>query len=414
MVRQARAYYPQPASLELGWNIRAQYAFFSIYVFRFSRSLDTVTAFYSKARVLDPLSATVEATSLAFMAMQLNSKQLMGLASGSYVTAIQRLGLALSELKDSEAENTLLSVLFLDMFEKMVNRNPRGSPSWMTHAQGGLCLLGAHQKKFVSSLAGSKLAARLVTALTVSCAAAAVRVPHALRALRHDIDIFVSSTKWSFTGILASIVDLQADVYNAEGICRLDFVERAVLLDDQLQSLGLTLPPSWKPRRIPTTGDDPRIFGCYYNVYQDHYITQVSNAIHAMRLVLDKIIRCHASEGDDSILKAGAPVDEIHGIAYQICASVPQFILPGAHPDNTLPFSPLQRLQCHTLLTPLYFVHQVSSNLLLRDWVKRCLRYMWEIGSMEIAKSLADEMEADPNLDYWVVYAKVGSYAFAA
>ncbi|KAH6988535.1 hypothetical protein EDB80DRAFT_654693 [Ilyonectria destructans] len=409
VARQPWTQASHPTAMELGWNIRARYVFFSVYVFEFSHSLGPVAPFYNRASALDHLSASLEATSLAFMAVQLHTPALMHLASVSYVTAIQRLGRALTELPNG-AEEILQSILLLDMYEKMVNRNPQGSSSWMSHAQGGMSLLGPRAQQFASSLTGRQLSARLITALTVSCGAMAVRVPDGLMALRGHLDPFISTVKWRFTGILAHVINLQADLRNAEDTCTIDLAERAEHLDDQFKSLYRTLPPSWRPRQISPVRPDLLIFGSYYEIYEDHYVTQVTNGIRAMRLLLNNIMSRHTLRpGPGTIILA-----RICDITHQICATVPQFVLPRAVPDNAVGFSPLQSLQCCTLLAPLYIANQVSADALMRDWIRRCLEYMSETGCMKIAKDVADLMRNKHDLNYWLVYAMVGSYAFAA
>lgn len=400
----------QPTAMELGWNVRARYVFFSVYVFEFSHSLGPVAPFYNRASALDHLSASLEATSLAFMAVQLRTPALMHLASASYVTAIQRLSCALTELPSSGAEEILQSILLLDMYEKMVNRNPQGSSSWMSHAEGGMSLLGPRVQQFASSLTGCQLSARLITALTVSSGAMGVRVPDELMALRGHLDPFISTVKWRFTGILALVVDLQADLRNAGDICTIELAERAEHLDDQLRNLYGALPPFWRPRQISPVRPDALIFGSYYEIYADHYVTQVTNGIRAMRLLLNDIMSRHTLRpSPDNII-----LDRILDITHQICATVPQFILPRAAPENTVGFSPLQSLQCCTLLAPLYIANQVSGDALMRDWIRRCLQHMSETGCMKIAKDVADLMRNKQDLNYWLVYAMVGSYAFAA
>ncbi|KAH6892573.1 hypothetical protein B0T10DRAFT_511243 [Thelonectria olida] len=402
-----------PTTMELGWNIRARYAFFSVYVLGFSHSLGPVAPFYNRASSLDHLSASIEATSLAFVAIQLHAPALKHLASISYVTAIQRLGKALSELSNSGEEEALQSILLLDMYEKMVNPNPRGS-SWMSHALGGMSLLAPRLQRFASSITGRQLCGRLVTALTVSCGASALRVPDALTTLRGHLDPSMGTVKWKFTGILSQVVDLQAEFHNTGGICTTNLAERAQHLDDQLRGLEETLPLSWRSRQISPVRPDPLVFGSHYEIYADHFVTQVTNGIRVARLMVNKILLVGTSADVSNSSPSNNILAQICDITHHICATVPQFVLPEALPENSLPFSPHQSLQCCLLLAPLYIAHQVSTDSLMRHWILQCLRYMAETGCMRIAKDVADLMIRNPDVDYWLVYAMVGCYAFAA
>ncbi|KAH7165195.1 hypothetical protein EDB81DRAFT_917168, partial [Dactylonectria macrodidyma] len=405
MARQAWSLASPPSALELGWDIRARYAFFSIYVFGFSRSLAAVVPFYNRAPFIGHLAASVEATSLAFFATYLNKPDLMLLANRSYVIAIQCLSRSLNGLESNGLEEALQSILLLDTYEKIVDRNPRCSSSWMSHAKGGVSLLESNGSQVIVSLASRQLSARLVSALIVGCGAAAVRVPDTLTRLQIRLDPFDCSVKWKFMGILASIVDLQADLHNAAGHYGTDHAKRAWQLDLQLTSLHLGLPPSWRPRHLSPVGDDPLIFGSYYDEFTDHYVAQISNGINAMHLVLSRIMSSHSPSNASS--------SNINDITRQICAAVPHLILPGAQQSNTIPFSPRQRLQCCTLLAPLYLTSQVSGDALMKTWILRCLNYMSEIGGLKIAQDVANVMRNNPDLDYWSIIAMVGSYAFA-
>ncbi|KAL6416199.1 hypothetical protein AUP68_00413 [Ilyonectria robusta] len=56
----------------------------------------------------------------------------------------------------------------------------------------------------------------------------------------------------------------------------------------------------------------------------------------------------------------------------------------------------------------------MSADTLIRDWIRRCLKYIAEMGCMKIAKDVADVVRNKQDLDYWLVHAMVGSYTFAA
>ncbi|KAL0938078.1 C6 transcription factor [Colletotrichum truncatum] len=401
----------RPGTLELNWDARARYAFFSTYINGFTRSMGEVAYYCRTARSSDHLSASVEAASLAFMATQLSSTYLMRLANASYVTAIRRLNHFLTELESQGAEEALQSVLLLDIYEKMVHRDAWASQAWMSHSQGGLSLLNTRASSILSSPAGCHLAARLVTAVTVSCVTKGVNTPKELATLRRNIGYRVSSPKWSFLGVLSRVYNLHFDFERGK-VSKRDFVVRAKCLDDHLETLDKTVPSAWRPQTIQISENDVNVLGSCYDVYPDHYTTQVVNALRTMRLILYSISKHHVS--DVNYIQKTISPETVCTLTRQVCASVPQFILPGVRTSNSIPFSPLQQLQCRTFLTPLYFVHQISEEASVREWVRRCMRFMWEYGNMRTAKDIADVMETRPNLNYWTVFAMTGSYAFSA
>ncbi|KAF4820338.1 hypothetical protein CGCTS75_v011349 [Colletotrichum tropicale] len=401
----------QPTGLELGWDTRARYAFFSTYIGGFTRSMGEVTHHYRTATACDHLSASVEAASLAYMGTQLGSTHLIALANSSYVKAIQRLSRSLNDLSSEGAEEALQSVLLLDMYEKMVHRDPQNSQAWKSHSQGGLTLLHSRATTILSSPTGRQVAARLVTAVIVTCATVGINTPKELASVRRNIGYHVNSPKWSFLGILNRVSNLHFD-FKAGRISERNFVIRAKSLDDQLATLEATVPSTWQPLLIPVTGGNPHVLGTYYHLYPDHYTTQVTNALRTMRLILYIIVKRYTADG--SYTQDSAFKKTIRDIAHHICASVPQFTLPRVCKTNTLPFSPVQQLQCRTFLAPLYLVHQVSEDDSVKQWVKNCLSNMWQAGGLKTAKDIAEVMDTEPNLDYWSVFATTGSYAFAA
>lgn len=346
------------------------------------------------------------------MSFQINNPRLVHLANENYVVAIQRLGLALRNPAVAASDETFQSVLLLDLYEKMANRDPQSSASWMSHIQGAMSLVKARGNKNFSSYIACQLASRLAVTLTTSCGAATIPVPEALLALRRDLDPFVNDAKWDFTALMVNVVNLKADLQNGRFASSAEAAEKARELDGRLVSLEITLPPSWNPRRVFSVGYDPHLFDRYYDVYPNHFVTQLRNGIWIMRLTMNDIVRRH-DPGDPSNPATSAS-KAISDITRQICAAVPQFILSGARQENRVPFSPLQRLQCLTLLTPLYLAGQLSTDNCMRDWIGHCMEDIAEAGNMKTAKDVGDILRTKPDVDYWTVYIMTGSYALAA
>ncbi|KAK1641475.1 hypothetical protein BDP81DRAFT_504958 [Colletotrichum phormii] len=347
-----------PASLDLSWDTRARYAFFSTYIQGFTRSIGEIAYHYRTAKTLDLLSASFEAASLAFMAVQLGSPNLLRLANSSYVTAIQRLNHILCSLEPDEAEKALQTILLLDMYEKLVHRDPGKSQSWPSHAQGGLSLLGARATSIVSTSTGCQVAARLVTAVTVSCATVGDRVPLELTKARRNIGYRVKSVKWTFLGVLAQVVNLKFDIVYGR-ISALELLVKA---------------------------KDKRILGCFYDIYPDHYITQVSNAICTIRLILYHLVKTYVPKRVDQKRTPFMEQGAIRSIR-----------------------SSLQHLSGATLS-----INQVSEDEKAKAWVQECLKFMWESGGLKAAKEILHVTQTAPDLDYWTVFAMTGSYALGA
>ncbi|KAH8588202.1 hypothetical protein B0O99DRAFT_525394 [Bisporella sp. PMI_857] len=399
-------------SLQLGWDVQARHTFFATYIFGLSSSYDVLAPLYEQAPESGSLSASVDAVSMAFMSFQFDTQSLTHLASERYVVAIQRVGRALRSPQTSTTDETLQSILLLDLYEKIVNRNPGSSTSWMSHLRGAMSLIKARGKRNFSSYTGHRLATRLAVTLIISCGVASVRVPDAVVTLHRDLASYADHPKWAVTALVVNVVNLRADYHNGRFACLSEVAKRAKELDDLFANLERMLPPSWMPRRVFCPSYNPLLFGPYYDIYQDHFVTQLRNAIRTMRLLLNNMI-WENSLGDASDPRKVA-AKTIREIAGEICAAVPQFILPEARPVNQAPFSPLQRLQCYTLLAPLYIAGQLSTDYALRDWAVYTIGYIAEASRSKTAKDVACILRATPGMDYWIIYSMLGSYALAA
>jgi hypothetical protein len=393
-------------------DVRARNAFFSSYVSDFLRRYNVLAPLSEQCSVSGHLSASIDAVSLAFMDLQLDAPNLKKMASERYVVAVRGVGRALRLPHDYARDETLQSVLLLDIYEKMVNRKPELSVSWMSHVRGAMSLVEVCGQRNFSSHTGRQLAARLVVALTISCGAANARIPDALVILHNDLAAYIDDTKWPFMAIVADIVNFKADCHAGRFHYPSELAERARDLDARLESLEKCLPASWMFRRKQSPQPNSTVFGKYYDVYEDHFVTQVRNAIRSLRLWLIQLMQRYDS-GDDLDPKSYSS-EVMSQISEDICAAVPQFLLPGARTDGQIPFSPLRKLQCFSLLPSLYIAGQLSPTKGLRDWVIRVMNHMADAGNMKIAKNVADMLKNTSNVDYWDVYAMLGCYAFAA
>ncbi|KAL5324088.1 hypothetical protein ACEPPN_008631 [Leptodophora sp. 'Broadleaf-Isolate-01'] len=400
-----------PKTLPLSWEVRAREAFFTDYIFGFSRSYEVLPPLCGQASATGHLAASVDAVSVAFMSFRSNAPALRQLAEEKYVTALQKVGHALRMPEISATNETLQSVMLLDLYEKLVNRDPLRSMAWMSHVLGAVSLVKSSGNGLIASHTGRRLATRLAMTLAISCGAASVRIPDALTSLREDLSSHVGDTKWDFAAVVVDVVNLQADIASLRITCSPEIAGRARELDTQLESLETTLPRSWAPRSVSISAH-PLLFGSSYDVYQDHFVAQVRNAFRTVRLMLNSIILKHCPPEMSTPRRDAARA--INVLSEQICAAVTHFILPAARQGIEARFSSLQTLQCYTLIPPLYIAGQLSSNQALRNWAIEIMDHMAEAGTMKIAKEVANMLRLTPEVNYWLVYSMVGCYALAA
>lgn len=390
---------------------------------------------------------------------------LVRLATESYTASIRRLssimnaamqptsaaGATGSGVEQLHDDATLQAVLLLDLYEKLAHvgsrpgRAPRpldtisssdhpGDGPWMSHLRGALDLVrvrGPHRS--YSSSTARRLTARLAMTVVISCAVAGVHVPAELQELRMGLLPYLGTPpliedrvtkvwnadsvdpKFAATSLVIGVVNLTADVSLGHTTAS-EVVRLATKLDNQLVEMERGLPPPWQSKRIYTSTDSKTIYSGYYDIYTDHFVAQVRNVIRSMRLLLAGLAWEHCLAcSDPADDPCGTSVSAlVRDLCCDICASVPQFVWPEARSENRIPFTPLQTLQCYTLLSPLYLAGKLSPQLGMRTWVIAILNYMADCGGMRAAKSVADILLYTPQVSYWQIYAMLGSYAFAA
>ncbi|KAI8717060.1 Zn(2)-C6 fungal-type domain-containing protein [Fusarium sp. LHS14.1] len=397
--------------LNLDMDTRCRDTFFALYVTGISRSCTSLVPLYMKAPATGHLACSVDAVSLAFAGVQFESQEAMSLASKRYVTALQSLGQALRHPKALRSNQTLQSVLLLDLYEKICGQDPQQPRSWISHIQGAMCLIEARGNFDLSNPIACELARNVVTTLTISCGAVKAPVPESVLLLRRRLDGHVLDTKWEFMNILLDIVNLRADMHNGRWLNHTDeAAERAKGLDRRLVSLEQKLPEDWKPVPCFTVirHRPPLLLDGYHDAYPNHFVTQLWNTLRAMRLEMTKIIKDHDPNSEAAASKT------INSTARKICHAVPQFMLPRSRPENAGPFSPMEKLQCRSLLSHLYLAAQLSADEHLREWICACMEYIAERGEMRVARDIAGIIRGRMDVDYWTVWAMTGCYAMAA
>lgn len=387
-------------------------AFLCLYIDRYSYGFGALAPLLATAPASGHLQASVGAVGLAFMAHHVNRPDLMPLANRQYLVAIRAVRgmirfsqeLASNGTPKPVSDETLQSVLLLDLYEKltMCHQWPGLPGSWLSHLQGALGVVQARPSTDFRNPITCQLAGRTVIALTISCGAAGVPIPEALQAVRQGLDYYIRNSKWTFIGLLMTIVNLRARMRSA--VLRVDdMLKRAYELQDQLALAESKIPRSSRPHRV--TSHQKSILDNYYDVYPSHYATQVFNAFRILRLEMCGIIRnLHPSS---SVEKT------IDQVTRDICAAVPQFILPEARSGNAMPFSPLQMLECRGILTALYAAGQITTDMHLREWILQCLADMADNG-VKAARDVGHILAFTPELEHWSVFTMVGSCGITA
>lgn len=138
-----------------------------------------------------------------------------------------------------------------------------------------------------------------------------------------------------------------------------------------------------------------------------------------MHLQLQAYIQTHLEDdgSDEAINTLSESLSRTERFAEDVCASVPQFLLPAADLNHSVPFSSVQTLKCGIILPALFIAGSASKNPELRLWAIRTMKFISTSaasGRMRAASLTAEMLETNPGMDFRFMYAKLGGYAFTS
>ena len=397
-----------PQDLEISIGERAKNAFFFRYISGFSTTYDVLGPLYQHSPSDGYLVASVDAVSLAFYSLYFECPQAIKPARQRYLDALGRLNMALVLPASAKSDSTLLTVLLLDLFEKLTSNSPRSTDAWMSHVNGALALVNSRDYEQFGNYTGLRLSVRLSVNLLISCVAANKRIPSALIRLRSNIEPFINKgdPKWQSSHLIGKYANLRADIQDGR-IPVSEVVPRCTELENEFILLVQRMPPTWRPNTVHLEYASPRIFGLYFEQYESHFIAQTRNVIRIMRIFLNDIVR--------DISGSQLQTDTIDDLAREICATAPQYTSQSCSSLGKADCSVTQSLRCYTLVFPLYVAGTYASEgTTIREWVIKELRFMACELRLRNANIIANILEKADGVSPWAVYAILGSYAFAA
>lgn len=402
---------------------RARNAFCSHYVSGFSKPYDILDSLYEQSPLDRHLSASVDAVSLAFFSSQFDCTQASHFAREKCLYALPLLNNALQSPETATSDSTLLAVLLLDLFEKFTNNNPRSTDSWMSHVNGALALVKLRDNQQFQNYTGLRLSVRLSINLLISCVAATSPVPSALISLRSDLEPFIDkdNPKWLVSGLVVKYANLKGAIQNG-CLSGSDIIACATELDCEFVSLARNIPSSGLYKTTYLQEASERVLEQHFDTYPDHFTAQTWNGLRIMRILLNDIIRTYyiesptkSSKKATTFFMLNTAINNTDALAKEICATAPQYTVY----EDTIPTSQTnsatQRLQCYTLLFPLYVAGLYGSDTTkIKPWIIKQLRFMSNDIGIRNASFVAETLESARGTNPWSVYAMLGSYAFAA
>lgn len=247
------------------------------------------------------------------------------------------------------------------------------------------------------------------------------------------------SLKWDLSTLAISYADLRSDIKSgnfSNDHCLYACVE----LDAKFETLSLNAPESWQYRTRILDQKTDRCFTSYFDCYPGRHITQAWNVIRLVRILLNEFIIENGRDPRSGVIPdASSPIvarGKIVTLAYEICASVPQYVDCFGIARDILPkmedskgdgiidmaldqaahtYTPADNLACYSLIFPLSVAaRSEASPKALRSWVVNELHYMASHFYIRNAEVVAQIIERGPQTKPWDIYTLLGSYAFVA
>ncbi|KAL9610357.1 MAG: hypothetical protein Q9167_004927 [Letrouitia subvulpina] len=406
----------EPVSPPLSVNIddQARNAFYAYHVSGTARTFDVIAHVYNQDPSNERLNASIEAVSLAFF----NKFYLNSVTCGAldkYQLALRLLDRSLRSCHYVTEDSTLLSVLLLDLVEKMNSDDPLSAKGWMSHINGALALFKLRKTERCQDSVGLRLAVRLSTNLMISCVLSGSPLPPDLIQLRSDIEpLMKGDPKWQASGLVVKYGQLGSALQEGS-LSSSDIITRATELDHELLLLTKLMPASWlyRTKNLPEISD--RTLEQHYTIYPNTAVTQTWNLIRIMRIYLNRNIREHLLAETAPLSRffhsasSDVSIKTIDSLAREVCASIPQYTT--LRPPSQIKFT-IETLRCHTVIFPLYVAGLYGSNT--AEWVIKQLKYISDEVGIRAAKDAVDMLEKRQDRNLSVVFARLGSYTFAA
>ncbi|CZR58790.1 related to C6 transcription factor [Phialocephala subalpina] len=428
-----------PRSLPLGLEVQARNAFFLNYVTGTLKSWDFLKQFSNHSGMPNHLRLSIDAVSLAYLSHQVYSGAAMALARERYISALRQMNKTLQCQISATDETALLSSLLLDLYEKITNFEPQGyDQSWTSHVNGALTLVKLRGLRTFQEPWELRVLARLSTNLLISCVASEAEVPQHLIEVRAYCGerLNANDPKWRLSDVMVCYANLRSHVSRGDMALE-EQIYLGIELDSRLRTLTFEMPPEWRYETThASTTNFETVWESRIDKYPDRQVTQTWNVCRLVRILLNEPVLeyCTSSSGgfktasSNSMLVTMAKAN-IEALSEEICASVSQYLechcqpawkqpspnVDIIHRKTTHAHTPAEKLDCYTLIFPLYIVGRSKyTSVDMKLWIVKQLQHMGIHFDIRNAGLVGRTLELGWNVDPWKIYAMLGSYAFVA
>lgn len=439
-----------PQSLSIPMSSQAKDLFYYNYVVGKLKPFDFLQTASSPTSEDDHLSSSMDAVALAYLNYQRHAPNAQSDARQHYITALRLVNKAIQDPELAKKDSTMLSILLLDLYEKITNKEPHYEGAWAAHLRGALMLVKLRGDKQFDDPTAIRMLVRLSTNEIISCVASHRPVPQEIVALRANIASHSASPdpKSRESDLMIELAKLRHEIENGD-IPDDKSVSSIKDLDARFLALSMDVEPTWQFKTVQVEQKSSHHWESHHHVYPCEQIGQMWNVLRITRIFLNESILSRCSDIEEvrssnsrtpSLCQQA--IEIIERMASDICATVPQYIgdlsaggfhksaatparnpsLPPSIPKSKDRFVPVKQttspnpthhLPCYRLIFPLYVTAQSpAAPPALRPWAIKQLRFMADYHAIENAARVAEILESGEDKDPWLVYAMLGSYAF--
>ena len=443
VIRGISAAYPTVQSLDLSLCHQAKEIFYQNYVVGETKCYSFMKQYYSPAATDEHLIKSIDAVSLAYLNYQKHHESAQAEARLQYVDALKLTGKALRSPELATKDSTMLSILLLDLYEKITSKEPQYDGAWAAHIKGALSLVQLRGDEQYRDPDGLRMLVRLSTNILISCVATDRAVPEEVVALRAAVTspfTEPSDPKWRESELMIQFARLKSQVKH--NLLSDDEIVRAAMdLETQFSTFSLQVASSWQHKTVYVGEKSAHHYETYHHIYTDEHIGQMWNVFRLTRIFLCELIFSHCPKlSVDSTSCSGQSSLEYYAtttidqMSREICATVPQYIggssnssykdttrtdllsiarVQDARISSARQANVKQHVPCYRLIFPLYVAAQSpTASKAIKQYAIEQLHFMADHHGIENALAVAKILGSGESRNPWNVYALLGSYAF--
>lgn len=290
--RRTTATRPTLRVLNVSTCHQAREIFYHDHVFGETKGYRFLMQYYPPLSTDEHLCRSIDAVSLAYLAHHKHSSSALAEARRQYVDALRLIRKALQSPALVTKDSTILSILLLDMYEKISNKKPRYDGAWATHVKGALSLVQLRTNEQYRSAGGIGMLERLSTNILISCAVSDTVIPTELAALQAAV---ASPLKWRESELMVQFACLKRQAKHRL-LADDEIVRNAMNLDDQFLELSTWLPPSWQHKTVYVEEKSAHHYETYHYVYRDEHMGQMWSVLRLTRILICELIFSHCPE----------------------------------------------------------------------------------------------------------------------